>query len=259
MSSATIRYLSHSCFEIMSEFGIRLLIDPHVTGNPAAPLTLAEIDPPDVVLVTHAAADHLGDTLEIVKRSGCCVFCDPAVDHYLMNRGILRDQVRRMIWGFQVSFRGIRIRAVESRHHSILRWEGPPMTGMPLGFMITLESGQTLYHAGDTSIFGDLKLFGQLYRPRVACLPVGNYPGSHAELSPEEAALAAGWLGVQWAIPMHYEKGSSAPYQFAKEMSEQAPAVRVTVMEPGERIALTKTAASRLPAQVRLGETNGIH
>ena len=110
------------------------------------------------------------------------------------------------------------------------------MTGMPLGFMITLESGETLYHAGDTSIFSDLKLFGQLYRPRVGFLPVGSYPGSHAELSPEEAALAAAWLGVQEAIPMHYEKGSDAPRRFSDEVSKKSPDVRVTVMEPGERM-----------------------
>ncbi|MBI5406440.1 MAG: metal-dependent hydrolase [Nitrospirae bacterium] len=238
MNSVAVRYFGHSCFEVTSQEGVRLLIDPHITGNPASPLGLEELDPPDLILVTHAAPDHLGDTLEIVRQSGCRVFCDPAVDYYLKSRKIPPVQVQRMVWGFHVPFRGIRIRAVESRHHSTLRWDGPPVTGIPLGFMITLESGQTLYHAGDTSIFGDLRLFGEIYRPEVAFLPVGNYPGSHAELSPEEAALAAAWLGVKWAIPMHYEKGSDAPYRFVNQVAHKAPGVQVVLIEPGEQVMI---------------------
>lgn len=78
MDSLTVGYLGHSCFECVTEEGVRVLIDPHITGNGAASLTLEEVEPPDLILVTHAAPDHLGDTLTIAKRSGCHVFCDPA-------------------------------------------------------------------------------------------------------------------------------------------------------------------------------------
>jgi L-ascorbate metabolism protein UlaG (beta-lactamase superfamily) len=234
MIKVGLRYLGNSAFEMATERGLRIYIDPHIRGNELCPVVLDDLLPADLILVSHGAKDHMGDAPELSRRFRCPVVCDPGVAHYLRNQGITENQIILMVWGMVWSFRGLKIRAVESRHISFLR-EGPSaITGLSLGFIITTESGLNLYHSGDTSIFSDLKLFGQLYRPDVGCILVGNYPGALAELSPEEAALAAKWLGLKWAIPMHYEKGSAEPHRFMKAVKRLSPKTKVLLMEPGQ-------------------------
>jgi len=233
MLEVGLRYLGNSVFEILSEKGVRILIDPHITGNQLAPLSVDELLPADLILVSHGAKDHMGDALELAKKFRCPVVCDPGVAYHLKSQGLPDDQILGMIWGQFRLFRGLNIRAVESKHVSFLR-EGPfPITGAPLGFIIGTESGFKIYHSGDTSIFSDLKLFGQLYRPDVGLILVGNYPGALAELSPEEAALAAKWLRLKWAIPMHYEPNSPEPQQFVRAVKHHSPKTKAVVMEPG--------------------------
>lgn len=234
MVEVSLRYLGNSAFEILSEKGLRILIDPHLTGNQACPFSVEELLPPDLILVSHAAKDHLGDAPELAKKFQCFVVCDPGVAYYLKSQGVAEHQIISMVWGQIYSFRGLKIRALESKHISFLQSEPIPITGLPLGFIISTESDFKIYHAGDTSIFSDLKLFGQLYRPDVGLILVGNYPGGLAELSPEEAALVVKWLHLSWAIPMHYEKGSTEPQQFIRAVKRQSPKTKTMVMEPGE-------------------------
>ena len=234
MPNVALRYFGNSAFEILSEKGIRILIDPHITGNSLCPLSLNEISPAELILVSHAAKDHMGDAPELARKFGCSVVCDPATAYHLRSKGLPEKQVVGMIWGQVWPFRNLQIRALESKHVSF-RMDGASATiGPPLGFIIGTESGFKFYHSGDTSIFSDLKLFGQLYRPDVGLILVGNYPGALAELSPAEAALAVKWLGVKWAIPMHYEKGSMEPQQFIRAARQYSPKIKTIIMQPGQ-------------------------
>lgn len=233
MADVGLRYLGNSTFEILTETGVRIYIDPHIQGNELCPVALDDLLPADLILVSHGAKDHMSDAPELARRFQCPVVCDPGVALYLKNQGIPEDQIILMVWGMIWAFRELKIRAVESKHISFLR-EGPSaITGLSLGFIITTESGLNIYHSGDTSIFSDLKLFGQLYRPDIGCLLVGNYPGARAELSPEEAALAVKWLRLKWAIPMHYEKGSTEPLRFRQAAKRLSPRTKILLMQPG--------------------------
>jgi len=234
MSQAALRYLGNSAFEMITENGLRLYIDPHVQGNQLCPVSLDDLLPADLILVSHGAKDHMSDVPGLAQKFQCPVVCDPGVGYCLKTLGIPESQIIHMVWGQLWHFRELKIRALESKHVSFLR-EGPfPITGLPLSFIITTESGFRIYHSGDTSIFSDLKLFGKLYRPDVGLILVGNYPGALAELSPEEAALAVRWLGLRWAIPMHYEQGSTEPQQFIRAVKRYSPKTKALRMDPGD-------------------------
>lgn len=233
MKQVLLRYLGNSAFEFQTENGLRILIDPHITGNPLCPISIDQLSRPDLILVSHAAHDHMSDVPELARRFQCRVICDPGVGHFLRKQEISRDQITSMVWGQVFPFGSVRVRVVESKHISFRDGE-TAITGLPLGFIIYTESGFRLYHSGDTSIFSDLKLFGRLYRPHVGLILVGNYPGNLAELSPEEAALACKWLGLKVAIPMHYEKGSEDPEHFLRALTRESPKTKGIVLEPGK-------------------------
>jgi len=234
MLQVGLRFLGNSAFEILSEKNLRLLIDPHIKGNQLCPISLDDLEPTDLILVSHAAKDHMSDALELAKKFNCPVICDPGVGYFLKSQGLPNEKVLSMVWGQVRPFEGLKIRALESRHISFFRDSPIPITGLPLGFILYTESGLRIYHSGDTSIFSDLKLFGELYRPDIGMILVGNYPGAFAELSPEEAALAVKWLGLKVAIPMHYEKGSEDPLKFSEFVRRESPQTQAMIMEPGE-------------------------
>jgi L-ascorbate metabolism protein UlaG (beta-lactamase superfamily) len=233
MAHVRLRYLGNSAFEVLSEQSTRILIDPHIRGNPLCPISRNEVEPADLILVTHGAHDHMGDTLELARKFGCPVVCDPGVAHYLKGQGIPEETIILMVWGQVWKKGGLKIRALEAKHVSF-RSGSVPITGLPLSFILYTESDLRIYHSGDTSIFSDLQLFGDLYQPDIGMILVGNYPGFLSELSPEEAALAVKWLSLKVAIPMHYEKGSPEPHQFQESVNRESPQTQVILMEPGE-------------------------
>jgi L-ascorbate metabolism protein UlaG (beta-lactamase superfamily) len=234
MSRVSLRFLGNSAFEILSEKGVRILIDPHIRGNQLCPISLDDLEPADLILVSHAAKDHMSDAPELARNFQCPVICDPAVAYFLKSQGGPDEKIISMVWGQVFPYRGLKVRALESKHISFFR-NGPiPITGLPLGFILYTESDLRIYHSGDTSIFSGLELFGELYRPDIGLILVGNYPGALAELSPEEAAMAVKWLRLKVAIPMHYEKGSAEPQQFVESVKRQSPRTQAIIMEPGE-------------------------
>ncbi|HET8629296.1 MAG TPA: MBL fold metallo-hydrolase [Thermomicrobiales bacterium] len=194
----------------------RLLIDPCLSGNPAAPCGPDDLATPDVILVSHAAFDHLGDTAAIARRTGAPVVCGGEVRALLLEQGLPSDQVRATTWGIVVEVGGVLVRPVECHHWSQARLaDGSYVSGVPMGFIVETERGVVIYHYGDTAIFSDLRLIGELYRPTVGLLGCSQpraladaTPGPGrlvtGELSPREAALAAEMLGVRLAVACHY-------------------------------------------------------
>jgi L-ascorbate metabolism protein UlaG (beta-lactamase superfamily) len=245
-----IRFLGVAAFEITSSNGVVALVDPYLE-NAASPISASDLERVDLVLVTHAASDHLGDTAEISKMFDAPVICGAEVKAHLTREGVRADMIRSTIWGLSLDVAGMRVRSVESRHHSsITEPDGTYYSGQPMGFIIYPDPGVRIYHAGDTALFTDLKLIGQLYRPNIGLIQVTN-PTIHlarhnlpnfvtGEMSPYEAVLAAQWLCLEYVIPMHFDT-EEAPADVRtfvdllnKMTSEDKPPIKPIVLKPGE-------------------------
>jgi L-ascorbate metabolism protein UlaG (beta-lactamase superfamily) len=212
--STAITFWGAAGFEIIWT-GKRVLIDPFLTGNPAAPLAPEDVEMPDLILVSHAAFDHVGDTAAIAKRTGAPVVCGGDVRILLMDQGVDGDQIQATVWGIVTEVAGLAVRPVECHHWSMSRLSsGETLSGTPLAFVFETEPGVRIYHYGDTAIF-DMRLIGELYRPTVGLLGCTNpqeleqlVPGPGrfltGEMSPDEAARAAEMLGVEAAVACHY-------------------------------------------------------
>jgi L-ascorbate metabolism protein UlaG (beta-lactamase superfamily) len=217
----SIRWLGHSGFEIALANKI-LLIDPWLTGNPRASMKASDIKKSDVVCVTHDHGDHLGDAVEICKRTGATFVGIYELGVFAEEQGV-KDVVGINIGG-TVNVKGITISLVQAFHSST--------RGVPTGFVIKAE-GKTIYHTGDTGLFGDMKLIGEVYRPDVALVPIGN----HYTMGPEEAAKAVKLIRPDVVIPIHYQtfpflKPSAA--DFTKLVKEKTPEIKVVALKIGE-------------------------
>lgn len=233
--SPTLTYRGLSAFSI--EYGDRaLLMDPWlepdwIEGRPD------DFDHVDHVLVTHGAHDHLGSAYAVAERSGAQVITEPAVADHLVARGLPEEQLTSVVWGNRVDEGWVEVQALETRHISYFESADGPVSGISLSFH--LEVGDvSVYYLGDTAIFGDLKLFGNLYEPDVALVPVGHAPGAFAPLQPGEAALATEWLDVETVVPVHYTPGAPEPDTFADALGERDVAATVARLDPGERLEL---------------------
>jgi len=254
--SVSIRFLGTAAFEIIAEGGQRLLIDPYLDENPVSPLKVADLDHVDLLLVTHAAIDHLGDAEAILRRfPDLALICGADVRGYLMYRGIGGDRLRAIPWGMMIEEAGVRVRPVESRHWSYIQTEDMrAFSSTPLGFIIYAGAGVSVYHAGDTAIFGDMRLLGELYQPTVGLINVG-VPAMHrgaahgapeyltGEMDAREAALACGWLGLRYAIPCHHDDPDlpeilrfRALLEAARR--EDASAPEPVILRPGEAFTI---------------------
>ncbi|HXI14781.1 MAG TPA: MBL fold metallo-hydrolase, partial [Chloroflexota bacterium] len=141
-----VRFLGVAAYEIVSPCH-RILIDPFLTGNPGAPCGPDDVETPDVILVTHAAPDHLGDAFAIAKRTGAPVVCGADVRALLLSQGLPSEQVRATVWGIVVEVGGVVVRPVECRHWSMATLpNGQVMSGVPLAFIVEPEEGVRIYH-----------------------------------------------------------------------------------------------------------------
>ncbi|MBI4330395.1 MAG: MBL fold metallo-hydrolase [Chloroflexi bacterium] len=238
----TIKYFGNSAFLITTEKGRKVLIDPCLTGVEGRGVTRfrpEDIESVDAIFVTHAAWDHLGDAYEIAARTRCFVLGDPATVWYLKTKGLPMDRVKGTGWGMRGEVAGVRFQTVESRHLSMLRLpDVPPITGNPNGYIIYTESGRGIYHPGDTSIFRDAELFGELYHPEIGLLGIGGFPGFSAELTPKEAALMVKWMKLKTVIPHHYPPGGPEAGELAAALKKQSPETKTIALGHGDEVVL---------------------
>lgn len=191
-----ITYHGHSCVQIEVN-GKSLIIDPFISGNPSAVTKVEDIQT-DAVLLTHAHMDHMLDAAPIAKRNDVPIVAIVELAGYLESQG---TQTIGMNIGGTVDLGFAKATMIHAFHTSSITLENGQSLygGTPAGFIIEAE-GRTILHAGDTGLFSDLKMFGELYSIDLAILPIGG----HFTMGPEHALIAAKWLGAKQVLPVHY-------------------------------------------------------
>ncbi len=228
-----ITYLGHAAFKFVSTKGVVVYIDPFLSANPRTPAEMKVVDKADLILVTHGHADHVGDTLAIAEKTNARIVAMPELGRYLTRKGA--KNVVGMNKGGTYTSHGIAVTMVNAFHSSSVT-EGDQViyTGEPAGFVIRFENDFTIYHAGDTCVFGDMKIIGDIYQPELSILPIG----SHFTMDPREATYAARLLGSRYVVPIHHGTFpvlTGTPEEFLRQMTA-VPQTRVIVMKPGDTL-----------------------
>ncbi len=226
-----ITWLGHSAFMITTDENLRILIDPFISNNPKSPVTVEELYA-DVILVTHGHNDHFGDTMELANRTNALVISNHEISVYLSKQGF---ETLGMNIGGTVNFQEIKITMVNALHSSDMDFlEEVNAGGSAAGFIIELENGRKIYHAGDTGIFSDMRdVINHIYQPEIALLPIGD----RYTMGPFEAAIAAEWINPKIIIPMHYNTYPAIeqnPLEFADMVRKSNRNAEVVILEPGE-------------------------
>ena len=236
----TFTWYGHSCIEVRTPGGKVILVDPWF-GNPRSPKPAEAVERCDVLLVTHGHSDHMGDAVALASRLRPIW---PAIHEMSLWLGRRlpggSDAVIGMNKGGTVDVAGLKV-TMTGAEHSAGDWNAAGETtlylGEPAGFVVELENGFRLYHAGDTAVFGDMRLIDELYRPDFALLPIGG----HFTMGPRDAALAVELLGVRHVMPIHYGTFpllAGTPDQLRSELAGRGlNEVEVHAPEPGGSVS----------------------
>jgi L-ascorbate metabolism protein UlaG (beta-lactamase superfamily) len=199
MHRLSFTWLGHATFIFHSPGGRRIIMDPWVHTNPSCPDPNKHVGPLDLMLITHGHGDHTADAVSIGRSSGAHVVAPYELALWLQRKGL--QHVTGMNPGGTLHMLGLQLTMVPAMHSSSVEEDGHVMyAGVATGYVIRFEDGTTVYFAGDTSIFGDMKLIGEMYKPSIAFLPIGDL----YTMGPEQGAKACELLGVAQVVPMHY-------------------------------------------------------
>ena len=232
MANGQLTWLGHAAFRFDTPAGKRVYVDPWL-DNPRCPDSEKEPDRVDLIALTHGHDDHVGSTIELAQRFDCPVVAQVEVRGWLSTKGLSEATEHAGNKGGTIDVDGVKV-TFTNAHHSSSAFENGTFVylGEPCGLVID-GGGAKLYFAGDTCVFGDMKIIGDLYAPDVAILPIGD----HYTMGPVEAALALDLLGVERCVPCHY---GTFPllHGTPDELRALARDVEVLSPEPGETIEL---------------------
>jgi L-ascorbate metabolism protein UlaG (beta-lactamase superfamily) len=225
-----LTWLGHATFRIETPEGRIILIDPWVMGNPACPVKDRDVKSVNLMLCTHGHNDHIGDAVEIAKRHNPQVVGIPELCGWLKKKGV--EQVMPMNKGGTQSIDDIKITMVHADHSCGIQ-DGDELVygGEACGYVVEFPNGVKMYHAGDTNVFGDMRIIHELYNPQIAMIPIGD----HYTMSPREAAYACNLLKAKTVIPMHF---ATFPLLVGRpsDLKKLVSGMEILELTPGETV-----------------------
>jgi L-ascorbate metabolism protein UlaG (beta-lactamase superfamily) len=194
-----ITWLGHATVLVETPGGTKILIDPFIAQNPKYPKAYILPAKIDFILLTHGHGDHISDAVPAAAQHGSTVVAVYELASYVAGKGVA--STIGMNLGGTVQLGDVAATMVDAKHSAGAQdAEGTHYTGVAAGYVLTIQNGPVLYHAGDTAVFGDMQLIRELYRPVVAMLPIGG----HFTMGPKQAALATRLLGSKVVLPLHF-------------------------------------------------------
>ena len=224
-----ITWLGHATVLVQTAKGTNILIDPFIAHNPKYPQNFVLPSKIHYILLTHGHGDHISDAVPVAKKHGSTVVAVYELADFIAGKGI--QETIGMNLGGTVQLDDVAATMVDAKHSSGAQDEkGIHYVGVAGGFVVEVAGGPVLYHAGDTCVFGDMKLIHDLYKPKVAMLPIGG----HYTMGPKEAALACQLLEPETVLPIHW--GTFPPLKGTPQELEAlvGPYVKVVHWKPGD-------------------------
>jgi L-ascorbate metabolism protein UlaG (beta-lactamase superfamily) len=238
----TLTWLGHSAFRITTPSGKVILVDPWIQGNPACPESLKRVDQVDIMLITHGHFDHIADAVELGKKHQPQVVAIYETAVWLESKGV--PNTIGMNKGGTLKVGEIEVTMVNAIHSCGIS-DGDKIVygGEASGYIIRLPGGFNIYHSGDTTVFGDMKIISELYSPEVALLPIGDF----YTMGPKEAAHAIRLLGVKHMIPMHFGTfpALAGNPDKLRELTKDIAGLEIHALKPGESIGQAHAAGGQ--------------
>jgi L-ascorbate metabolism protein UlaG (beta-lactamase superfamily) len=225
-----ITWLGHATFHLVSPGGKRILLDPWLSSNPSCPSDKRKVGALDLILVSHGHFDHVEDAASVGRATGAPIVGTFELCSWLETKGVKHTSAMNI--GGTQTIAGLQVTMVQAIHSSSYIEDGRPVyLGEPAGYVIRFENDLVVYYAGDTALFGDMRLIRELYAPAIAFLPIGD----HFTMGPAAAAKAADLVGARQIVPMHYGTFPLLTGTPAK-LRELVEPLGITVLElqPGE-------------------------
>lgn len=233
LGSAEITFCGQACFAIKTQSGKHWIIDPWLEQNPACPTRLKNPAQVDTLLITHAHFDHIGDALRLATKHDATAIGIYELVAWLQKKGV------KKILGFNkggtIEHDGVKVTMTHAVHScGIADGEDIVYGGEACGYVVTLENGVRIYHAGDTAAFTDMKIIADLYKPDLVLLPIGDF----YTMDPLQAAYAIRLLGAKRVVPMHYDTFPvlTGTPEHLRELTKDIAGLQIIDLKPGETL-----------------------
>ncbi len=229
LKGTVVTWLGHATVLVRTAAGTTVLIDPFIEHNPKYPKDYVLPEKLDLILATHGHFDHIADVLPVAQKTGA-----PVVAMYELAAWFEKKGAKKTLglgYGGSLTHKDVTVTMTEARHSSgIQDGDGFVYGGEPAGFVLTVEGGPVLYHAGDTNVFSDMQLIRDLYAPKFGMLPIGG----NFTMDPRGAALATKFLGLDVVLPLHWgtmPQLTGTPEELERHTGQT---VQVLKLAPGE-------------------------